>query len=64
VQREKGLSYLRIGHDLWVDRDMCHRVMLMQHGQIVGEGLVKDVLVNPQTDYTTRLVRAAFEIAT
>ncbi|SMY06676.1 ABC transporter ATP-binding protein [Flavimaricola marinus] len=64
LQREKGLSYLFISHDLKVVRALCHRVMVMQHGKIVEEGLVKDVLVNPQTDYTKRLVRAAFEIAT
>ncbi|WP_226781511.1 ABC transporter ATP-binding protein [Oceaniglobus trochenteri] len=64
LQREKGLSYLFISHDLKVVRALCHRVMVMQHGKIVEEGLVKDVLVNPETEYTKRLVRAAFEIAT
>ncbi len=64
LQREKGLSYLFISHDLKVVRALCHRVMVMQHGKIVEQGPVNEVLVNPQTDYTKRLVRAAFEIAT
>ena len=64
LQREKGLSYLFISHDLKVVRALCHRVMVMQHGRIVEQGPVSDVLVNPKTDYTQRLVRAAFEIAT
>ncbi len=63
LQREKGLSYLFISHDLKVVRALCHRVMVMQHGKIVEQGPVSEVLVNPQTDYTKRLVRAAFEIA-
>ncbi|MGX9856396.1 ABC transporter ATP-binding protein [Limimaricola variabilis] len=64
LQAEKGLSYLFISHDLKVVRALCHRVMVMQHGKIVEEGPVNEVLVNPRTDYTQRLVRAAFEIAT
>ena len=63
LQRDKGLSYLFISHDLKVVRALCHRVLVMQHGRIVEQGPVSEVLVNPQTDYTRRLVRAAFEIA-
>ncbi|MFD1254968.1 Glutathione import ATP-binding protein GsiA [Devosia equisanguinis] len=63
LQDEKGLSYLFISHDLKVVRALCHRVMVMQHGKIVEQGPVNEVLINPQTDYTRRLVRAAFEIA-
>jgi peptide/nickel transport system ATP-binding protein len=63
LQRDKGLSYLFISHDLKVVRALCHRVLVMQNGKIVEQGPVSEVLVNPQTDYTKRLVRAAFEIA-
>jgi peptide/nickel transport system ATP-binding protein len=63
LQAERGLSYLFISHDLKVVKALCHRVMVMQHGKIVEQGLVEDVLDNPKTEYTTRLVRAAFEIA-
>ncbi|MCX5515023.1 microcin ABC transporter ATP-binding protein [Kaistia algarum] len=63
LQDEKGLSYLFISHDLKVVRALCHRVMVMQHGRIVEEGPVAEVLTRPKNDYTARLVRAAFEIA-
>ena len=63
LQDERGLSYLFISHDLKVVRALCHRVMVMQHGKIVEQGPVSEVLTNPATEYTRRLVRAAFEIA-
>ena len=63
LQAEKGLSYLFISHDLKVVKALCHRVMVMQYGKIVEEGPVNEVLEHPKTEYTSRLVRAAFEIA-
>ena len=63
LQDEKGLSYLFISHDLKVVRALCHRVMVMQHGKIIEQGPVNEVLTNPKTEYTERLVKAAFEIA-
>ncbi|WP_421612047.1 ABC transporter ATP-binding protein [Agrobacterium tumefaciens] len=63
LQDERGLSYLFISHDLKVVRALCHRVIVMQRGRIVEKGPVEEVLNRPKTEYTQRLVRAAFEIA-
>ncbi|NKL04497.1 ABC transporter ATP-binding protein [Rhizobium leguminosarum] len=63
LQDERGLSYLFISHDLKVVRALCHRVIVMQHGKIVEEGPVDEVLSHPNTAYTERLVKAAFEVA-
>ncbi|WP_256753939.1 ABC transporter ATP-binding protein [Mesorhizobium sp. Mes31] len=63
LQDERGLSYLFISHDLKVVRALCHRVIVMQNGKIVEQGLVDDVLSHPKTAYTERLVRAAFDVA-
>ena len=63
LQDDRGLSYLFISHDLKVVRALCHRVIVMQHGKIVEQGPVDEVLSNPKTAYTERLVRAAFDVA-
>ena len=63
LQQERGLSYLFISHDLKVVRALCHRVMVMQHGKVVEQGPVAEVLTSPKNPYTERLVRAAFDIA-
>ena len=59
LQREKGLSYLLITHDMEVIRAMAHQVLVMKDGEIVENGAVFDVLDAPKHPYTQRLVAAA-----
>ena len=59
LQREKGLSYLLITHDMEVIRAMAHQVLVMKDGEIVENGPVFQVLDAPQHPYTQRLVAAA-----
>jgi microcin C transport system ATP-binding protein len=59
LQRERGLSYLLITHDVAVIRAMAHQVMVMQAGQVVEAGSYEQVLNNPQAPYTQILVGAA-----
>jgi microcin C transport system ATP-binding protein len=59
LQKERGLSYLLITHDVDVIRAMAHHVMVMKDGDIVEAGTVHAVLDTPQHPYTQRLVAAA-----
>jgi microcin C transport system ATP-binding protein len=60
LQRDHGLSYLFISHDLKVVRALCHRVIIMHRGKVVEEGATEDVFLKPQQEYTQDLVRAAY----
>jgi microcin C transport system ATP-binding protein len=59
LQRERGLSYLLITHDVDVIRAMAHDVMVMKDGEIVEAGPVLQVLDAPRDEYTRTLVAAA-----
>ena len=63
LRETHGLSYVFISHDLKVVRALCHRIMVMQHGQLVEEGPTAEVMDRPRTEYMRRLIRAAFEVA-
>ena len=53
-----GMSYLFISHDLGLVQDFCDRVIIMHEGKIVEEGITDEVILNPQNEYTKRLVEA------
>jgi len=59
LQRERGLSYLLITHDVDVIRAMAHGVLVMKDGAVVESGPVDQVLTRPQHEYTRILVGAA-----
>ncbi|MDO5736894.1 MAG: ABC transporter ATP-binding protein [Propionibacteriaceae bacterium] len=59
LQREFGFACLFISHDLAVIDSLAHRVVVMQYGKVVESGDRQQVLLNPQEEYTKRLLAAA-----
>jgi microcin C transport system ATP-binding protein len=59
LQRERGLSYLLITHDVDVIWAMAHEVLVMKDGRVVESGTVQEVLRSPRDPYTQTLVAAA-----
>ena len=59
LQREKGLAFLLITHDVDVIRAMAHDVVVMKDGVILESGTVEEVMNAPRQEYTRTLVAAA-----
>lgn len=59
IQRETGVAYLFISHDLSVVRHISHRVAVVYKGDIVETGLAAEVTSRPEHPYTQRLLLAA-----
>jgi oligopeptide transport system ATP-binding protein len=58
LQRDFGLTYLFIAHDLAVVRTMSDRIAVMNCGKLVEIGPAESVYTNPQDEYTRALLSA------
>ena len=61
LQRDRALSYLFVGHDLSVVRQVAHRIAVMYFGRIVEIGSRDDILERPRHPYTQALISAVPE---
>ena len=62
LQNEFELSYIFISHDLAVIKVMSDYVMVMKNGEIIEEGITKDIFETPQEDYTRSLITSSFNL--
>ncbi|MFT4149023.1 MAG: ABC transporter ATP-binding protein [Paracoccaceae bacterium] len=58
IQRQTGVAYVFISHDLGVVRHVSDRIMVMKDGEVVETGPTEAVLDNPQHPYTRSLIAA------
>ena len=59
LREELGLTYLFISHDLRVVRALCDTILVMKEGVVIERGPAREILENPQEDYTHMLIGAA-----
>ncbi len=59
LQRELGLAFLFISHDIAIVERVSHRIAVMYLGEIVEMGPRQAVLGNPRHPYTQKLIAAA-----
>ena len=58
LQRRRNMAVMFITHDFGVVADIADRVVVLQHGEVVEEGIADDVLSRPQHPYTRALLEA------
>ncbi|MBB6014719.1 peptide/nickel transport system ATP-binding protein [Aquamicrobium lusatiense] len=59
LQSERGFACVFISHDLAAVRQIAHRIVVMDRGEIAEEGDCHDVFENPRHEYTRRLIAAS-----
>ena len=63
LQRDMGMSYLFISHDMGVVHHMCPRIAVMYGGKIVEEGSREQIVGDPRHPYTKKLLSAVPMVA-
>lgn len=58
INKTNGTTVILISHDLSVIKKICDRVLVMEDGNIVEEGNIKDIFTNPKKSYTKKLLKA------
>lgn len=58
IQKQFGLSYIFISHDLGVVKHMCDEIYIMYKGRFVEKGLKNDIYQDARHIYTKRLIAA------
>ncbi|WP_051362494.1 ATP-binding cassette domain-containing protein [Amycolatopsis thermoflava] len=64
IQRDTGLAYLFISHNLGVVREISESVVVLRAGRVVESGATEAILSAPAQPYTRALRRAALDPAT
>ncbi|NLY44694.1 MAG: ABC transporter ATP-binding protein [Tissierella sp.] len=58
IQEQMGMSIILITHDLGIVADMSDKVLVMYAGQILEEGLTREIYKNPKHPYTIKLLES------
>jgi oligopeptide/dipeptide ABC transporter ATP-binding protein len=63
LQQEMNLGVLLISHDLALVSNHCDRVLVMYAGELVEEGLCREILSTPRHPYSAGLLRSVPDVA-
>ena len=61
LRQRLNLTILLITHDMSVVREICDDVFVLEHGCLVEEGAIDDILLRPQNEVTKILIGSLFK---
>ncbi|WP_296077463.1 ABC transporter ATP-binding protein [uncultured Agrobacterium sp.] len=61
LRKQMGIAFIFIAHDLPVVRDFADHVMVMQRGEVVEIGTVREIFETPRQPYTQALLAAGLD---
>lgn len=53
-----GMTLIFITHDIALASNLADRIAVFRHGELVESGLAREIITNPQSDYTKALIAA------
>ena len=56
LQKQLGLSYIFISHDMRVIRAIANKIIVLRDGFIVEESSSEDIFISPKSEYTKKLI--------
>ena len=62
IAKATGTALLLVTHDIAAAREMCDKLLVMNAGKIIEDGLTKDIMQNPCHEYTKKLILASCDI--
>lgn len=64
LQSEYGMAVLLVTHNFGVVADLCERVIVMRHGELVESGDVRSIFNAPEHPYTQKLIGSILDEST
>lgn len=58
LQREMGIAYVLVSHDLSVVSNFARRVLVLRHGPVIEQGSVEQIFNHAASAYTHELIEA------
>ncbi len=59
LNQKLGLTIVIITHEMSVVKDLCHRVAVMENGEVLEQGTIVEMFTNPQRTLTKEFINTA-----